>query len=272
MTNFDRLDYALEKIKFKNKEYPEEYIDDILVRLAHHSTAIEGNTISLADTVSILLDDKVFDSKGQGVSLREIQEVLNHKLAFAYILDAYQNHLPISTKRIRDIHYLLNDHLLYDRGHYKQSENQILGAEFNTASPHQVPMLMEQLVNNYLYRITDELSIERKIEAMSEMHIQFERIHPFTDGNGRTGRMILNYLLLSEQQPFLIIQKEERPEYFHYLANQEVSGFTKFVLRHIDDERKRKERFIHKAKQMIPLIRDPKTLGRRVHDQNERDR
>ncbi|EAC3059356.1 Fic family protein, partial [Listeria monocytogenes] len=68
-----------------NPRFPKEYLQDVLVRLAHHSSAIEGNTISLADTVSIILHNKVTGK--ESYDLREIYEVKNHEQAFAYVME-----------------------------------------------------------------------------------------------------------------------------------------------------------------------------------------
>lgn len=72
----------------------------------------------------------------------------------------------------------------------------IIGAEFQTASPGETPYLMTQLIDNLAYRLEVADSDDDKLLAILDTHIQFERIHPFSDGNGRTGRMVLNYSLL----------------------------------------------------------------------------
>ncbi|ECL0471238.1 Fic family protein, partial [Listeria monocytogenes] len=82
-----------------NQRFPNEYLQDVLVRLAHHSSAIEGNTISLADTVSIILHNKVTGK--ESYDLREIYEVKNHEQAFAYVMEEIEALRPISVPTIK---------------------------------------------------------------------------------------------------------------------------------------------------------------------------
>nr|WP_176449045.1 Fic family protein [Lentibacillus sp. CBA3610] len=82
-----------------------------------------------------------------------------------------------------------------------------------------------------------------------ESHITFERIHPFADGNGRVGRLIINYLLIKNAIAPLIIEKDEKERYIYFLATQETEGFTKFVEQKVETEQKRLDTFkINKQK------------------------
>ncbi|MGH2087662.1 Fic family protein [Aerococcus urinaeequi] len=99
----------------------------------------------------------------------------------------------------------------------------IIGAEFQTASPAETPALMNQLVDNLEYRLESSESDDEKLIAVLDTHIQFERIHPFSDGNGRTGRMIMNYSLLQQGFPPLIIEKEQnRMQAFQNMAQEQI--------------------------------------------------
>lgn len=91
------------------KKLPKEYSDDILVRLAHHSTAIEGNTISLPETISIILHNKVVSDRA--LDLREIYEVKNHEQAFEFVLSELENDESLSIYHIKEIYALLTDRL-----------------------------------------------------------------------------------------------------------------------------------------------------------------
>lgn len=190
----------MEKLRFTG-----EYLDDVLVRLAHHSSAIEGNTLSLVDTVSIILHNTV---PGK-TNLRELYEVANHKDAFEYIMNNVENHTEMSLTIIKDIHNILMDKLLIDKGQFKAQENAIKGSEIN---------------------------------------IQFERIHPFTNGNGRAGRLLMNYVLMERGIPPLILRLEDKSEYINILSKGDVDKFTKFATEVIQEECKRMERFINKDK------------------------
>lgn len=219
-----------------------EYLDDLLVRLAHHSSAIEGNTITLNQTVSIILNDTIPGS----INKREFYEVENHKQAFEYIQHNLLNREKLSLGVIKEIHRLLLDHLDFNRGNFKNISNAIVGAEFDTASPEQTPNLMHQWLNNYEYLMENAETEEEKIRIILEKHIEFERIHPFNDGNGRTGRMIMLYSLLENNLPPIIISKELKPRYILGLAEQDTNLLYDLVQPLIDKEKDRMQKFQNK--------------------------
>lgn len=231
------------------KKITSEYFEDILVRLAHHSAGIEGNTISLPATVSIIVNGTL--PTNSGATVREFYEIENHKQAFDRITSHLINDASLSVTIIKEIHADLTDRLQYDKGQFKKSENMIIGAEFQTASPAETPALVAQLVDNLQYRLDNAKTSDEKLLAILDTHIQFERIHPFSDGNGRTGRMIMMYSLLREGFPPLIIEKETKARYVEFLANQDVEGFFQFVKERLVKEQKRMQAFLNMDKERI---------------------
>ncbi len=139
----------------------------------------------------------------------------------------------------------------YDKGQFKQNENMILGSEFHTASPAETPLLMTQLVDNLEYRLESAKSDEEMLIAILDTHIQFERIHPFLDGNGRTGRMVMNYSLLQQGFPPLIIEKETKDQYIEFLGIQDVDGFIQFSRETLEKEQNRMQAFQNMAQEQI---------------------
>lgn len=229
--------------------FSKDYLDDILVRLAHHSAGIEGNTISLPATVSIILNGTL-PMSGKA-TVREFYEIENHKRAFENILTHLLNEETLTIEIIKEIHADLTDRLQYDRGQFKKNENMILGAEFQTASPSETPFLMTQLIDNLAYRLEGAESDDEKLIAVLDSHIQFERIHPFSDGNGRTGRMVLNYSLLQQGFPPLIIEKETKAQYIEFLGTQDVDGFVQFAREILEKEKKRMRAFKNQEQEQI---------------------
>ena len=223
------------------KSITSDYFEDILVRLAHHSAGIEGNTISLPATVSIIVNGTLPISSG--ATVREFYEIENHKQAFDHMINHLINEETLSTTIIKEIHADLTDRLQYDKGQFKKNENMIIGSEFQTASPAETPFLVQQLVDNLEYRLDVADSDDDKLLAILDTHIQFEHIHPFSDGNGRTGRMIMNYSLLQQGFPPLIIEKETKAQYIEFLGNQDVDGFVQFAKVLLDKEEKRMQAF-----------------------------
>ena len=233
-------------------EIPQNYLDDMLVRLAHHSAGIEGNTISLPATVSIILNGTLPISSG--ATVREFYEIENHKQAFSNMLDHLESNDTLSVSIIKEVHADLTDRLQYDKGQFKKNENLIIGAEFQTASPSETPFLVQQLVDNLEYRLENAATDEEKLERILDAHIQFERIHPFSDGNGRTGRVIMNYSLLQEGFPPLIIEKETKATYIELLAKQDLDGFMSFAKEILAKEQKRMKAFQNMDQEQIKQI------------------
>lgn len=220
--------------------YKQDYLDDILVRMAYHSSGIEGNTISLPETVSIILESTL---PGKHKSIREFYEIENHKQAFSLLLDSLANHAPLTLGLVQDFHALLTDRLQHDRGRFKTVQNAIIGAEFKTASPEETPFLMAQWVDNTVYRLDIAKSEREIVEVLADTHIQLERIHPFSDGNGRAGRLILMYLAMKYLGAPVIVSRNDRAEYMELLANQNVQGLADLLQQSLDAEKERMGQF-----------------------------
>ncbi|WP_130860345.1 Fic family protein [Gracilibacillus phocaeensis] len=246
-----------------NKLTP-DYISDVLVRLAHHSSGLEGNTISLPETATIIIDQTL--PNNSKITKREYFEVLNHETAFDYVIANVQNNVPLSISVVKDIHEQLTDRLQHDKGQFKTDVNYIRGVDFQTTPPEKVAGLMDQFVGNLAYRIESAETDEERTKAILEGHIAFEKIHPFSDGNGRTGRMIMNYSLLENDLSPLIIKKEDRNVYTEILheaqtkdfpSKRDIEKFYDFAAPLMEEEQQRIKAFYNQAKQRIELEDDP---------------
>ena|SRR5690625_1010395 len=102
---------------------------------------------------------------------------------------------------------------------------------------------MNQWVDNTIYQLGHEKSREDKLTILSESHILFERIHPFSDGNGRTGRMVLMYQALLEYGVPVVINSNNRALYIQSLANQDSESLSKLFLESIHYEKERMKHF-----------------------------
>lgn len=240
-----------------------DYLEDVLVRLAHHSSAIEGNTISLPETASIILHDTLPNSAN--ISRREFYEVDNHQQVFEYIIYAVERNEKLTVPVVKDIHEKLMDRL--HKGQFKKNENILKGTVFPTAPPEQVPQLMEQLIGNLNYRLENSHSEHDKLRVILEFHIQFEKIHPFSDGNGRTGRMVMNYSLLENNLAPLIIKKEEKDTYMQILGeaqtkeypdDADIERFVDFAKPKIEEEEKSIIIFANQNSEKILKIQETK--------------
>lgn len=214
----------------------QKYLDDILVRMAYHSSGIEGNTISLPETVSIIIENTL---PNQRKSIREFYEIENHKQAFQYLINALSDDANLTINLIKETHRLLTDRLQHDRGMFKTNQNAIIGAEFKTATPQETPFLMQQWADNTRYRLEQATTTDEIIEILADTHILFERIHPFSDGNGRTGRLILLFLALKYLKAPIVVRKGERAEYIELLATQDIQGLSKLFYKAYQFEQER---------------------------------
>lgn len=218
---------------------PRDYLDDLLVRMTHHSCAIENNTITLSETISILLHHMIPNK----LSVREFYEIENHRMAFNYIIENIEQEFTISL--IHDIHSILLDRLHHERGRFKSQENAIVGAGFQTTTPAETPSLMHQWIQKLNDRIQQAKSSDDIILSICSGHIEFERIHPYADGNGRTGRLLMIYLLLKNQILPFVILKEDKHEYIQFLESQDAKGLVTYAVTKLENEKQRYNAFLN---------------------------
>ena len=193
-----------------------ESLLDLSVRMIHHSNAIEGNTRTLNETATIILDSTIPGSK----SVREVFEVLNHKKAIDYMISELENEKKLDIYMIKKINKEILDRLNDNAGNFKNSSNAIIGADFVTSTPSQAPALTKNWIENLNYRLGLCKNNNEKLLEILHSHIEFERIHPFSDGNGRTGRLIMLYLCFQEKISPFVIEKSDRALYMNYLREQ----------------------------------------------------
>ena len=223
------------------EKLPFEYMEDILVRMAHHSTAIEGNTLTQAETISILIHNFI----PRDMSEREYYEVKNYRKAFNTLLEADRK---ITTELIKKYNKYIMENLHDLNGKFKTTQNLILGAEFEPTKPYLVPFEIEDWCNNLSYRLDNAKTNEEKVEIIMDQHIKFEKIHPFNDGNGRTGRLLIIHSCLKEDLEPIIIPKEEKGKYINLLASENLKELTKWALQLQEKERDRIEKFSNKER------------------------
>jgi Fic family protein len=193
----------------------------------HDSTAIEGNTLTLHETASLL-----FDGVTPGKNLREVNEVLNHKRAFDHLM-AYDG--DVDRELILGIHSLvikdaIDEHLSDQVGVYRSVQVFIRGVEWVPAAPEDVPRDMATLLSWYA---KNRKKVHPLVLAIY-FHVGFETVHPFVDGNGRVGRLLMNFILHRNGLPMLNIPNERRLGYYDVLEEAQVNGnlrpFIEFVI------------------------------------------
>ena len=184
-----------------NRLYEEFVIENI-----YNSNAIEGNSLTLRET-SLIIKDGITIS---GKPLYEHLEVIGHKDAFDYILLLVDRGEILTERSILDIHTLIlaNDQL--NKGVYRKIDVEIAGAIHKPLSHYLISTSIEKLLKDY------EIMKQNKhiVEAIAEFHLQFEGIHPFIDGNGRVGRLVLNFELIKAGYLPINIKYLDRLKYY----------------------------------------------------------
>lgn len=211
-----------------------QYLEDFITRSTYNSNAIEGSTLTYAETYAVLYNDNSF--KIQGKEPREIYEAINHKKALELVFNNLENRIVFSENLIRKINETINKDIKDTEG-YRKVQVFIRGSEHIPPEPERIPNLMNYYVYNYNH---DEQDIFRKV---ARYHIEFERIHPFEDGNGRTGRLLINYELLKNDLPPVVITKDDRVKYFELLRNQDTEKLAEWLKQLSEEEKQRIKRF-----------------------------
>ena len=211
-----------------------DYLEDLITRSTYHSNAIEGSTLTYAETYAILYNDNSF--KIEGKEPREIYEAINHKKALELVFKNLQNDDGFDERFIKKLNETINRDIKDTEG-YRTVQVFIRGSEHIPPAPEKIPNLMTYFVYNYNH---DEEDIFTKI---ARYHIEFEKIHPFEDGNGRTGRLLLNYGLLKNDIPPVVISKEDRVKYFEFLKNNDSTGLAEWLRSLSTEEKERMEKF-----------------------------
>ncbi|KLU21874.1 cell division protein Fic [Caballeronia mineralivorans PML1(12)] len=174
----------------------------------YHSNAIEGNTLTLRETKVVLEGITV-----GGKSIREHFEATNHRDAILYLEDVVAKKEVLSEWQIRNIHRLvlkgIDDN---EAGRYRHENVAIAGASTTPPDFLHVPAEMHTLLEWYKHA-----GALHPVVRAAELHTRFVKIHPFVDGNGRTGRLLLNFELMKDGYPPAVIRKEDRLAYYDAL-------------------------------------------------------
>ncbi|MBR1396350.1 MAG: Fic family protein [Selenomonadaceae bacterium] len=194
----------------------EAAINGKIISLAYHSGKIENSAITYNDTREIFEHDSVIQYTGD---LRTIFEIRNAKDAFIELLNAFGNKLTLDKKLICLFHEQLTKNT-YDKIRWNAGErpgsfkkhDYVVGREEVGTLPQDVDIEIDELL--YELHCVKDTDV---IKAAAYFHDKFENIHPFSDGNGRTGRLALNYFLLIHNYPPVIIHEQDRNEYFEAL-------------------------------------------------------
>ena len=178
--------------------------EEFIIEYTYNSNAIEGNTLTLRET-DLVLRGLTIDKK----PLKDHMEAVGHKEAFEFVSELVKNNVPISESVIKQIHYLVLADKKEDRGVYRRVPVRIMDAQHEPVQPYLIAPKMEELLHAFVE------STEHIVTKLARFHIEFEGIHPFIDGNGRTGRLLINLELMKAGYPPIDIKFTDRISYYN---------------------------------------------------------
>lgn len=194
----------------------ESYDESFLVRFTYNSAAIEGSTLSLADT-ALVLEGEFMPSDPADKRLSDVFAARGVADGVAFMHQALAEGLLLSEGLIKDIHERTAlDCQPRTRGSYRSAAVWIRGSETTTAPVHEIREYMADL----LYQC--EASSEHVLARAAAFHAMFENIHPFADGNGRVGRIVMNFMLQQAGYPPIAIKAAGRADYLRSMEDWQV--------------------------------------------------
>jgi len=186
--------------------------DQFQLSLTYHSNRMEGSTLSENETAAILFQNASLPNK----SLVEQLEVKNHQAALEYLFHYLSLKKALDEKFILKLHGILMNAIKSDAGSYRNHAVRILGTYVPMANHLKIPELTKGLFRD-INRKTDDTILQ-----ISDIHSRFEKIHPFSDGNGRIGRLLMHAMALRLNFPPIVILQEKRRIYSAYLNKAQM--------------------------------------------------
>lgn len=177
--------------------------EEFMIEYTYNSNAIEGNTLTLRET-DLVLQGLTIDKK----PLKYHIEAVSHKEAFYFVLDLVKEKRELTESIIKQIHFLVLGDKIDDRGVYRKVPVHILGSSHEPVQPYLIEPKIQELLLEY------KSSSNHIINKLAKFHIEFESIHPFIDGNGRTGRLLVNLELMKYGIPPIDIEFTDRKRYY----------------------------------------------------------
>lgn len=227
LSQIERKKKELDSKRPLTKGEVERLNEEFIVEYTYNSNAIEGNTLTLRET-DLVLRGLTIGKK----PLKDHMEAVGHKEAFDYVRDMVKDNVPISESVIKQIHYLVLADKKDDRGVYRKVPVHIMGASHEPVQPYLIQPKMEQLLQDF------SKSNENIVTKLARFHIEFEGIHPFIDGNGRTGRLLVNLELMKAGYPPIDIKFTDRKAYYdafdEYYVKHNLSAMENLFAKYIN--------------------------------------
>ncbi len=195
------------------------FLERITTNLTYHTNATEGSTMTEKDVAEVIYDHKILRNR----TSVEQREAINHQTALYFLLDelnAEKSNFRFSTDLILATHLRLMNGIISNAGHFRTENVRIRGAFIPLANFIKIPELIKAWTNQVNEETSDPINL------LASSHASFEKIHPFSDGNGRTGRLLLFILALKLGLTPPIIEKDRKSAYYKYLELAQTKEIT----------------------------------------------
>ncbi len=228
----DSLQKEINSYRPLNADFIKQIKDYYKIGLTFSSNALEGNTLTESETKIVLEEGITIGGK----PLKDHLEAIGHAEAYEFLYTIVNNKL-VQEKEIQQLH-----HLFYFRideknaGKYRSSKAIITGSKYPLPKPENLSLLMKELIS-----LINKFRMEHHpVKAAALAHKEFVFIHPFIDGNGRTGRLLMNVILLQEGYNIAIIPPITRREYIEALEQAHINDqdFISFIARMVRETQK----------------------------------
>jgi len=205
---------------FNNDKSKEQLYKWLKSELAYTSNNIEGNTLTRKETRLVIEEDITSSSK----PFVHYQEAVNHAKAFDYIIDLLKSDIELNENIVLAIHKrLLSGIDDYNAGFYRNCPVRISGSRVVLPNPIKVPNLMKEFFEKFKqYNL---------LENIIKLHLDFVSIHPFSDGNGRCARLLMNCLLMFNDFCPIIIRPRDRKRYINSIEKAQLTGDAEAYMR-----------------------------------------
>jgi Fic family protein len=240
ITEIEKLSNELKKLLPMKPEFQKELDKKFRLEFNYNSNHIEGNTLTYGETELLL----IFGDTTGNHSMREYEEMKAHDVAYHLIEDwAKDIERPLTEQSIKNLNEVIlvrpywkeaitpegqPTRRLIKVGDYKEFPNSVRlenGEIFNYTSPAETPILMNELIEWY----RDEEKSLHPVTLAAMLHYKFVRIHPFDDGNGRIARLLMNYVLLRNGFPPIVIKSSEKQNYLSSLHFADIGNYEPLI-------------------------------------------
>jgi Fic family protein len=194
--------------------------DTFVLELTYHTNSIEGSTLNEPEVRAVLFDNATIPNK----TMVEHQEAKNHQAALGNLFDRMSDEKArITEDDIKKLHSILMNGIWPSAGQYRDHQVRIAGSKVVTANYMKVEELMKKFVKDL-----DKTPVN-VFSHLAKTHAQFEKIHPFSDGNGRIGRLLMHYIAIRHGLPPILVKKEKKQAYYTYLQRAQTKGEYVFL-------------------------------------------